>query len=66
MKMSEEEYYCDMWPADYDGKNLLKLLAENRSPFCESWDAKLLVKEVEEKLETKITDITHISKGSNN
>lgn len=50
----------------YDGKNLLDLVRTGQSPFDGVWDAKLLIQEIEDKLNTRITGIPAVSKGSNN
>ncbi|KAK3987618.1 hypothetical protein QBC44DRAFT_270819 [Cladorrhinum sp. PSN332] len=64
-------YYGDDWPSmpdgtPYDGKNLLELVRSGKSPFDGVWDVKLLIQEIEEKLNTQITGIPAVSKGSNN
>ncbi|KAG5749517.1 hypothetical protein H9Q69_008737 [Fusarium xylarioides] len=61
----------DEWPSTcsgepYDGKHLLDLIRSGKSPFDGVWDVGLLVREIEEKLDTKVTDIPMITKGSNN
>lgn len=65
------EYMQDDWPKmpngeDYDGKQLLTLLRDGKSPFQGLWDVNLLIREVEESLDTQVIDIPMISKGSNN
>lgn len=50
----------------YDGKRLLELVQTDKSPFRGVWDVKLLIREIEENLNTKVTDIPLVSKGSNN
>ena len=50
----------------YDGKDLLRLVKEDKSPFRNDWDVKLLVEEVESKLDAKIHNIYAVSKGSSN
>lgn len=61
----------DNWPLmdddkEYDGKNLMRLIQEGKSPFHGVWDVKLLIKEIEQNLDTKIVDIPYVGKGSNN
>ncbi|KAK4103338.1 hypothetical protein N658DRAFT_565712 [Parathielavia hyrcaniae] len=61
----------DEWPSmpdgtPYDGKHLLLLARAGKSPFDGVWDVRLLVREIEEKLNTRVTDIPFIDKGSNN
>ena len=63
-------YYVDSWPTitdgnDYDGRNLLRMLHEGRSPFADRWDVKLLIREVEHRLSAEVVDIPAISNGSN-
>ncbi|KAK4229195.1 hypothetical protein QBC38DRAFT_535203 [Podospora fimiseda] len=63
-------YYGDEWSSmfdgtPYDGKNLLGLVRSGKSPFNGVWDVKLLIQEIE-KLNTKITGIPIVNKGSNN
>ncbi|TVY93158.1 hypothetical protein LAWI1_G000863 [Lachnellula willkommii] len=66
-----------MWPADwawpkmpdgsdYDGKNLFTLARSGNSPFQAVWDVNLLIREVEDSLETRVTNIPTVYKGSNN
>ncbi|KAI0436238.1 3-hydroxybutyryl-CoA dehydratase [Xylaria telfairii] len=61
----------DEWPSGpdgdpYDGLQLWDLVRDGRSPFKGVWDVNLLVREIEEKLDTRVTDIPTVSKGSNN
>ncbi|KAL8755704.1 MAG: hypothetical protein Q9184_004719 [Pyrenodesmia sp. 2 TL-2023] len=61
----------DEWPLgpdgqDYDGKRLMDLIRHNSSPFRASWHVELLIREIEEKLGTEVTDIPMVYKGSNN
>ena len=61
----------DEWPlmtdgAPYDGKDLIQLARAGKSPFDREWDVRLLIREIEEKLNTTVTDIPAIDKGSNN
>lgn len=61
----------DEWPemadgSDYDGKHLLPLLHNGKSPFAEVWDVNLLIQEIEEKLNTQVIDIPFVCDGSNN
>ena len=50
----------------YDGKQIMDMVRQNSSPFRASWDVKTLIREIEEKLNTQVTDIPIIDKGSNN
>ncbi|KAK3377207.1 3-hydroxybutyryl-CoA dehydratase [Lasiosphaeria ovina] len=50
----------------YDGKNLLQLTLDGKSPFGRVWDVRLLIQEIEENPNTTVTDIPFIDKGSNN
>lgn len=61
----------DEWPSgpdgnQYDGKQLMDLIHNDKNPFHGVWDVKLLIQEIEEKLDTQVTDIPVIDKGSNN
>ena len=63
--------FRDDWPSgpdgnQYDGRHLMDLVRNDRSPFQGVWDVKLLIQEVEEKLHTHVTDIPIVDKGSNN
>lgn len=63
-------YYGDEWPkmpdgTDYDGKDLLNLLRDGKSPFADVWDVNLLIREIEEHLNTKVVDIPFIYHGAN-
>lgn len=65
-----DEYFCDDWPtmpdgSDFDGKQLLTLVNTDSSPF-RTWDVRLLIREIEEKLDSQVTDIPAVYKGSNN
>lgn len=67
---THDEYTHDDWPTQddgkpYDGKDLLRLVRINRSPFAGIWDVEALVHEVEEKLNTKVLDVNLITKGAN-
>lgn len=64
-------YLRDDWPSmpdgePYDGKNLLQLTLDGKSPFDRVWDVRLLIQEIEEHLYMKVTDIHFVDKGSNN
>lgn len=64
------EYRGDPWPAmtdgsKYDGKNLLTLVREGKSPFQGAWDVNLLIREIEEKLNTKVVDMPMLYDGAN-
>lgn len=61
----------DEWPSGpdgdlYDGKQLMELVRSDNSPFRRVWDVKLLIQEIEEKLNTQVIDIPIVDKGSNN
>jgi hypothetical protein len=61
----------DEWPSradgrQYDGKQLMDLVRTDESPFRGVWDVKLLIREIEENLNTNVTDIPIVDKGSNN
>lgn len=63
--------YRDEWPSmpdgnKYDGKQLLTLVSEGKSPFHGVWNVTLLVQEIEENLKAQVIDIPVINKGSNN
>ncbi|PUU77943.1 3-hydroxybutyryl-CoA dehydratase [Tuber borchii] len=64
-------YYRDEWPKmpegnDFDGKHLLSLVRSGNSPFEGLWDVNLLIREIEENLDTQVIEIPDISNGSNN
>jgi len=50
----------------YDGMNLLQLTLDGKSPFGGVWDIRPLIREVEESLNIRVTNIPLIEKGSNN
>lgn len=52
-----DQHYADM--------NLLQLTLTGKSPFGGLWDVRLLIQEIEENLDIRVTDITFIDKGSN-
>lgn len=61
----------DEWPSgvdgnQFDGKQLMDLVRNDNSPFHGVWDVKLLIQEIEENLNTQVTDIPIVDKGSNN
>ncbi|KAI4232553.1 MAG: hypothetical protein LQ349_004933 [Xanthoria aureola] len=61
----------DDWPLgpdgkEYDGKQLMDMVRNNSSPFRASWDVQSLIREVEVKLSTHVTDDPIVNKGSNN
>ena len=63
--------FRDSWPTtadgcNYDGRNLLRLIRDGRSPFADRWDVNLLIREIENKLATHVVDIPTITVGSNN
>ena len=68
----DSDGYCgDDWPlvadgSDYDGKDLLKLVREGKSPFKNDWDVELLLQEVDSVLKSKVHDIVIVTEGSNN
>ena len=71
MSDDSDGYYEDDWPSltdgtAYNGKDLLKLVGEGKSPFKNDWDVELLLKEVESVLKGKVHDIVIVTKGSNN
>ncbi|KAE9967859.1 hypothetical protein BLS_006144 [Venturia inaequalis] len=64
------EYLGDPWPvmpdgSEYDGKQLLTLVRDGRSPFRGAWEVNLLIREIEEKLDTKVVDIPMVYDGAN-
>lgn len=61
----------DDWPSmldgsQYDGKQLLTLVRDGKSPFQGLWDVNLLIHEIEEHTNTQVVDIPVVDKGSNN
>lgn len=63
--------FRDTWPTmadgrDYDGRNLLRLIRDGRSPFADRWDVNLLIREIQDKLATQVVDIPVVTFGSNN
>ena len=71
MCVEDNVYIEDDWPTmpdsrDFDGKDLLVLVRSGKSPFHKDWDVNLLIREIEENLDTRVIDIPAISKGSNN
>ncbi|KAF4636483.1 hypothetical protein G7Y89_g1591 [Cudoniella acicularis] len=52
--------------SDLDGKELLTLVRKGRSPFEGVWNVDNLIRKIEEKIDTKATNILYVSKGSNN
>lgn len=58
--------FRDDWPTDFDGQNLLTLTRTGRSPFQGIWDVNLLIREIEENLDTEVIDIPFVYNGSNN
>lgn len=66
-------YWRDEWPTTldgsgpWDGKHLFQVLLQTgKSPFDAVWDVRLLIREVEEKLDVKVTDIPVVEEGANN
>ena len=62
-------YLRDNWPTTpdghpYDGKNLLKLVIDNKSPFDGLWDVRQLLAEIERNLRARIVDIPLVVGGS--
>ncbi|KAK3373628.1 3-hydroxybutyryl-CoA dehydratase [Lasiosphaeria ovina] len=72
MADGEEDYYADDWPkmpddTDFSGRDhLLALVASGNSPFARYFDITLLIREIEEKLGVRISDMPFVSRGSNN
>lgn len=65
-----DPYYCDEWPkmpdgSEFDGKHLLTLVQDGNSPFHRIWDVRLLIREIEENLSTRVIDIPAVNRGSN-
>ncbi|KAF3911815.1 hypothetical protein AA313_de0207853 [Arthrobotrys entomopaga] len=63
--------FRDDWPkmpdgTDFNGKQLLTLVLNGKSPFQRVWDVKLLIREIEENLGAQVINIPTVSKGSNN
>ncbi|KAJ6013774.1 hypothetical protein N7540_008365 [Penicillium herquei] len=61
----------DDWPSmpdgsAYDGKQLVTLFREGKSPFRALWDVNLLIEEIEKHTGTQVVDIPVVDKGSNN
>lgn len=44
----------------------MDLVRNDNSPFQGVWDVRLLIQEIEEKLNTQVTDVPIVDKGSNN
>ncbi|KAL4967703.1 uncharacterized protein BDV14DRAFT_169029 [Aspergillus stella-maris] len=62
-------YLRDNWPntpdgTPYNGKNLLKLVIDKKSPFDELWDVRQLLAEIERNLRARIVDIPIVVRGS--
>lgn len=62
--------FRDDWPkmpdgTDFDGRHLLALVRDGKSPFHEQWDVNLLVQEIEKNLNVQVDDIPYVSQGSN-
>ncbi|KAK1248583.1 hypothetical protein MKX08_006803 [Trichoderma sp. CBMAI-0020] len=60
----------DDWPKmpngmHFDGRHLLALVREGKSPFHDQWDVNLLVQEIEKNLDIQVDDISYVSQGSN-
>ncbi|KAJ8125508.1 hypothetical protein O1611_g8131 [Lasiodiplodia mahajangana] len=69
MPADDDAYIDDDWPkmpdgSDFDGKHLLGLVHNKKSPF--SWNVNLLIQEIEENLNTRVVGIPYVDKGSNN
>ncbi|TVY13603.1 hypothetical protein LARI1_G008175 [Lachnellula arida] len=66
--MSPDDWTWPKMPdgSEFDGKQLLPLVRSGNSPFQAVWDVNLLIREVEESLETRVTDIPTVYEGSNN
>ncbi|KAG5333151.1 hypothetical protein C0989_006196, partial [Termitomyces sp. Mn162] len=61
----------DKWPtmpdgSHFDGKHLLTLVREGKSPFKGVWDINQLFREIEEKLGAFVVDIPSVSNGCRN
>ncbi|KAJ5915585.1 hypothetical protein N7466_011518 [Penicillium verhagenii] len=61
----------DDWPAmadgsQYDGKQLITLVREGKSPFQGLWNVNLLIQEIEKHIGSQVVDIPAVEKGSNN
>ena len=68
---TQDEYIKDDWPTmpdgdNFDGKQLLSLVRSGNSLFHGVWDVNLLIREVEESLDSHVIDIPILYKGSNN
>ncbi|KAK3360798.1 3-hydroxybutyryl-CoA dehydratase [Lasiosphaeria ovina] len=51
---------------DFSGRDLLALVASGHSPFARYFDVTLLIREMEEKLGVRISDVQFVSQGSDN
>lgn len=65
-----EESRCEPWPRmpdgrKWDGKGLLGLVRDGRSPFGNVWDVKLLLREVEDHAHGTIIDTPKVHSGAN-
>lgn len=63
------EYLDDTWPimADgcpYDGKHLMKLVREGKSPSADVWDVDLLFKEAKKLLGAAVIDVPMVYEGA--
>jgi hypothetical protein len=61
----------DDWPKmpdgrDYDGKQLLALVRSGNSPFHDTWDVNLLIREIEDRLGAEVVNIPCVYNGANN
>lgn len=52
--------------AKWNGKNLLQLLHDGKSPFKDVWDVRLLLQEVEAQVQARVVDIPQVHAGANN
>ena len=64
-------HFRDEWPSTpsgepYDGMHLMDLVRDGKSPFDGVWDVQLMIHEIEEQLDSVVTDIPVVAKGSNN
>lgn len=62
--------FRDNWPKmpngiNFDGRHLLALVRQGKSPFHDQWDVNLLVQEIEKNLDVQVDDIPYVSQGSN-
>jgi len=64
-KSGQSLYYCDPWPEDLDGEDLLPLvIGEKPTGFC--FDTADIVALVHRELRSQVVDIRLATKGANN